>query len=90
VQGGTWKALRTVSTPRFLAILAVGLALAAAFLVLASVLDAPALRFVAVACILGVFVGRELWIWRDWRWALAIPVALLVVVVLAFLAQRLG
>jgi hypothetical protein len=54
------------------------------------VLDAPALRFVALACILGVFLAREAWVWQGWRWALAVPVVALVVVVLAFLAQRLG
>jgi hypothetical protein len=39
--------------------LAVGLAVAAGFLALASVLDVPALRFAAVAAIVGVLVACE-------------------------------
>jgi hypothetical protein len=80
-----------VEAPRFLVVLAAGLAAAAACLVLAAVLDAPALRLVAVAPIVGVLVAREAWTWRArGRVWLALLGLLLVVVVVAFAVERLG
>ncbi len=71
---------------RFLLVLAIGVLAAAALLALAAVLDAPFLRFVALAALIGVFVADEAWAWsghgRAWRIAaLALVVG---VVALAF------
>jgi hypothetical protein len=80
-----------VEAPRFLVVLVAGLAAAAVCLVLAAVLDAPALRLVAVALVVGVLIGREMWIWRGHGRAwLAIGGLLLAVGALAFAVQRLA
>jgi hypothetical protein len=65
-------------------VLAAGLAL-----VLASVLDVPALRFVAVGLLAAAVVAREVGAWGGQRVALMVG-AVLVVIALAYAVQRLS
>jgi hypothetical protein len=68
------------------ALLATALALA-----LAEILDAPWLRLVAVALLIVIFAAREIWQWwGDGRLWLATTGALLTVIALAFIAQRIA
>ncbi len=79
-----------MTTRRFLATAAFGLVVIACALALAELLDAPWLRVVAVALLLGIFIAREAWAWRGHgRTWLAISGALLSVFALAFLVQLL-
>jgi hypothetical protein len=80
-----------MGTPRFLLTALVGLAGAAATLVLAELVDATWLRVVGAAFLLGVFIAREVWTWwgagRQW---LAMVAAVVGVMVLAFVVQRIA
>jgi hypothetical protein len=80
-----------MDTPRFLVTALVGMAGAAATLVLAELLDAPWLRVVGIAFLFAVFIAREVWTWwgagRQW---LAMVGAVVGVMVLAFLVQRVA
>ncbi|MEY2535089.1 MAG: hypothetical protein QOF29_2999 [bacterium] len=79
-----------METSRLLVALAVGLAVAAGFLALASVLDVPALRFAAVAAIVGVLVAREVWTWRGaGRAWVGMLLAVIAVAAVAFVVERL-
>ena len=79
-----------METTRFLGVVAVGLTAAAVALVLAAVLDAPVLRLVAVALLVGVLLAKEVWTWRGSRSAwLATLLAVLAVGVVAFVAARI-
>jgi hypothetical protein len=60
-------------------------------LAMAAVLDVPALRFVAVAFLLGGILAREAWMWRgERRTALVMLAFILGVIVVAFAVQRLS
>jgi hypothetical protein len=71
-------------------VLVAGLGLATGLLILATVLDMPALRFAALASLLGILIARELWMWQGWRWELGAAFAVVVVAALAFAVQRLA
>jgi hypothetical protein len=78
-----------MSTRRFLPTLVLCVAASAGLLVLAAVLDAPALAAVAMVLVVACFVARDAWRWRGaGRQYLAVTLLLVAVVALAFLAQR--
>jgi hypothetical protein len=80
-----------VTNRRFLLTASVGVLALAVALVLAEILDAPWLRLVAVAMLVLVVIAREAWIWRGARreWLAMYGTLIVVVIVLAFVAQRL-
>jgi hypothetical protein len=78
-----------LSLRRFLLVVSIGCAFAAALMVLATVLDAPVLYVPALFAILAVFAAREAWIWQgDGRGLLAMIGVLIGVGVIAFVLQR--
>jgi hypothetical protein len=80
-----------LTTRRFLLGAVITVVTMAAALALAELLDAPWLRLVAVALLVGIFIAHEAWMWwgegRKW---LAIYGVLLAAIALAFIAQRLA
>jgi general stress protein CsbA len=80
-----------MTTRRFVTTVLVAVLLIAAALVLAELLDAPWLRIVAVVLLVVIFIARETWQWwgagRQW---LAVNGALIGVIALAFVTQRLA
>lgn len=86
-----WGILRRLRTPTFLLSLLLGLGTAALLLVLATVLDVPALRYVALVAIVGVVAAREAWAWRgNGRLWLVVYGGLAGTIVLAFVIERLS
>ncbi len=79
-----------VTTRRFLTTATIGVLAAAIALALAEVLDAPWLRIVAVALLLGTFAAREAWHWwgAGRQWLALYGILLLGIIALAFIAQR--
>jgi hypothetical protein len=61
-------------------------------LALAELLDAPWLRLVAVALLIGIFLAREVWTWwgEDKQWAAIYATLLLGFIALAFIVQRIA
>jgi hypothetical protein len=80
-----------VTSRRFLLTAVTALAGVALALALAEILDAPWLRLVAVTLLVAIFAAREAWHWwgagRLW---LATIGALLALIALAFMVQRLA
>jgi hypothetical protein len=70
-----------------IAVVATAIALA-----LAELLDAPWLRLVAVALVIGIFLGREAWVWwgEGKQWAAIYFTLLLGFIALAFIVQRIA
>jgi hypothetical protein len=81
-----------LTTPRFLATTAIALVAMATALALAELLDAPWLRLVAVALLIGIFLAREVWTWwgEDKQWAAIYATLLLGFIALAFIVQRIA
>ena len=77
---------------RFLVVIAAGLVIATAALVLAAILDAPWLRFVGLVGLAITVLSHEAWRWRgtgrrEWLTTLA---ALVGVMLVAFVMQKLA
>ncbi len=79
-----------MTTRRFLLVAVIGLSAGALCLVLAAVLDNPALAVIGTTFVLGVVVARTAWIWRGaGRQWLLFTAGLVGVILVAFVAEKL-